>query len=85
MLFVLHGGYFPASGYRYRESGELVFVGSEGLCRSSSPVGSGSVYSANLNFNRTYLNLLNNDSRDAGLSVRCVQAFTSLAIVFHSE
>lgn len=63
----------------------MTSVSSEGFYRSSSSVSLGSVQSGNLVFASTLLNPMYTNSRGAGLSVRCVQAFTLLAIISLSE
>ena len=65
--------YWPASGYRNRDSGALNDVGAWGGSWSSSPAASGSANASNLNFRATNVNPLNSNNRANGLPVRCVK------------
>ena len=64
--------FYPASGYRYRASGALTSVGSNGFSWSSSPTQS-STYAGYLGFYATLVYPQNNFSRAYGFPVRCVR------------
>ena len=64
--------FYPASGYRARNSGALTDVGAGGFSWSSSPT-SESVNAGILLFNASSVSPLNNYRRASGFPVRCVQ------------
>ncbi|WP_455593484.1 hypothetical protein [Bacteroides sp.] len=68
-------GYFPASGYRWRESGILRKIGEEGDSWGSSSCGFTSSTTRYLGFIDLWLHPLREDGRVYGFPVRCVQAF----------
>ncbi|WP_455592570.1 hypothetical protein [Bacteroides sp.] len=68
--------YFPASGYRNRETGAFGAIGGDGYGWSSSSRAISNVNGANLGFNGTVVNVLNNNNRTNGFPIRCVQALT---------
>ena len=61
--------WYPAPGYRYRDTGEPVGVGFHGFSYSSSVSGSNGVY---LNFSVTDLNPSRAHGRAYGLQLRCL-------------
>lgn len=65
--------YYPAAGYRHRESGALALVGTEGVYWSSSSYYAGSYYAGYLGFRSSLVYPLNSNYRAYGFSVRCVQ------------
>ena len=65
--------FYPATGYRLRETGALSHVGASGFAWSSSSCLAGSAYAGNLGFNSSVVNPLGSDHRAYGFSVRCVQ------------
>ncbi len=65
--------YWPASGYRNRDSGALASVGTWGGSWSSSPAASGTAYASSLGFRATYVSPLGGSGRALGLPVRCVK------------
>ena len=67
--------FFPASGYRNNNSGDLNNVGTNGNYWSATP--SDGAKGRNFNFNSSSWNL-NNNNRTMGCPVRAVAAFTSL-------
>ena len=72
---------FPASGARDRPSGALIVAGANGHSWSSSSYGVGHINGANLNFNSSNVNALNNNNRGYGLQVRCVQELMKFCAV----
>lgn len=75
---------FPASGYRYSNTGVLsTQVGKEIDCWSSSARGGGSSNGSYLNLNGANVNPLNGTNRSYGLSVRCVQELTKIIDISH--
>ena len=70
--------FFPASGYRNNNSGDLNNVGTNGNYWSATP--NDGTNGRNFNFNSSSWNL-NNNNRTMGCPVRAVAAFTSLGIL----
>lgn len=65
-----HGGFYPAAGYRYTNSGAFTNVGAGGYYWSASPSG---VHGYYLTFGSSSVTPSFNASRAIGFSVRCVQ------------
>lgn len=65
--------YYPATGYRSRETGALLAVGAGGWCWSSSSRLAGDHHAGLLYFNSGHVGPLSYTNRAYGLSVRCVQ------------
>ncbi|MDE6046534.1 MAG: fibrobacter succinogenes major paralogous domain-containing protein [Alistipes sp.] len=63
----------PASGYRYRETGALTNVGSNGYVWSSSPYAAGNVSAGSMDFSVSFVRPLNYYARAYAFPVRCVQ------------
>jgi hypothetical protein len=66
----------PATGYRYRETGELVGDGTGGHSWSASSLTTDHFQVGSLWFGSDYMGALNSTHRSHALSVRCVQAST---------
>ena len=64
----------PATGYRYRETGELVGDGTGGHSWSASSLTTDHFQVGSLWFGSDYMGALNSTHRSHALSVRCVQA-----------
>ncbi|MDE7305729.1 MAG: DUF4906 domain-containing protein, partial [Alistipes sp.] len=62
--------YYPAAGYRYRESGALTGVGSNGYYWSSSSYAAGNINAGSLSFLSGNVYPLNGNCRAYGFSVR---------------
>ena len=65
--------FYPATGYRHRETGALGGIGVEGSSWSSSSYCAGSLYAGRLIFKSDLVYPLDYTYRAHGLSVRCVQ------------
>ncbi|MCM1249817.1 MAG: fibrobacter succinogenes major paralogous domain-containing protein [Alistipes sp.] len=65
--------FYPASGYRYFQSGALNVVGTYGYSWSSSPYAAGNAGAGGLGFYSASVYPLNSSNRADGFSVRCVQ------------
>ena len=65
--------WYPAPGYRHRDTGALSYVGGEGSVWSSASYGSGDHYRGMyLHFNVTWLSPSNTAHRANGLQLRCL-------------
>lgn len=68
------GGLFiEAAGYRGRESGALLGVGTGGYAWSSSSYAAGNISAGGLSFHSGYVRPLRGNARALGFSVRCVR------------
>jgi hypothetical protein len=69
---VWYGGvtFYPASGYRHRESGSFTNTGSNGYAWSCAVTGANGCF---LDFSSTYVGPTGNSLRAYGFPVRCVQ------------
>ena len=65
--------YFPASGYRTRDTGALASIGSEVLCRSASSFGVGSTQGTTLDLLSYSVGPVTRSRRANTSPVRCVQ------------
>ena len=65
--------FYPAAGYRHRETGALAVVGAEGVVWSSSSYAAGNHLAGHLWFHSGYVAPLNGSYRAYAFSVRCVQ------------
>ncbi len=65
--------FFPATGYRHRESGALTLVGTGGDVWSSSSYAAGLLYAGGLSFSSGGVYPLNGSYRAYGFPVRCVR------------
>lgn len=72
--------YFPASGLRWRETGELWTPGLEGDSWSSSSGAGGSLLAGYIYLNEKSINPLSIARRDYAFPVRCVQELTCHSI-----
>ena len=75
MIAFFRSGYFPASGYRYKTGGTLMYVGNEVDSWSSSSSGVALMQSSYLASVSYWMNTSRIESRVFGFPVRCVQAF----------
>lgn len=74
--FFLAQCYFPASGYRRRETGIFFGVGTEGDSWSASAAGIESTWGTYLRFVQGDIGPMYSHCRAYAFAVRCVQAFT---------
>ena len=74
--------YFPASGARHGATGLVHVGGVTGNSRSSSSFGGRQSYGGRLHFHNGTISTLLTADNTFGFPVRCVQAFTFVAISF---